>query len=355
MATATQTGADNSELNNNPNANDGGEGGDKPEPTARELAMEAISNGNDQRIVDELAAQGLTTGDNSEGKTKPEEGKVKPAGNEDDEQLNAQLDADDQPLTSGLDKIKVRVKVDGVEKVVSVEEMQRTYQKDGSAESRLEQATKLLKEAKEIRAGAVVPPVGVEKGKEGEETPGASKAKPGDAGKEFVSALFEGDEEKTLAALEKLGIGRGDSTLDEAALTAKLTPAIKQQLVVESALDKFSTDFPDVVGDQYLAGVADGFFEAAVADGKSVAEAFEAAGTKTRDWVKQKAGITATPKEELQANEEKKPTTTRDKKLERKEGLEKETTLNTKATVVEEPVQSATDVINEMRKARGQL
>ncbi len=354
MTTATQSGADNTEQNKNSNAG----GGEAPQPTARELAMESISASNDQRISSELAAQGLDGGSGQEdGKPKPED---KPntttndAGN--DDQLGAQLGADDKPLSEGLDKIRVKVKVDGVEKEVTVEEMRRTYQKEGAAETRLEQATKLLKEAKEIREKATVPPVGVEKGKEGEETPDASKTKPGDAGKDFVSALFEGDETKTLEALEKLGIGRPEkgSTVDIAALTAQLTPAIKQQLVVESALDKFATDFPDVVGDQYLSGKADEFFEAAVADGKSLTEAFEAAGSQTRDWIKQKAGITAKPNGELQPKEDKTPTTERDKKLERKEGLEKVTSLNQKATVVEEPVQTATEVIAEMRKARGQ-
>jgi hypothetical protein len=42
-------------------------------------------------------------------------------------------------------------------------------------------------------------------------------------------------------------------------LLAKLTPAVKQQLAVESALDGFAKAHKDIVNDPHLAQLADGF------------------------------------------------------------------------------------------------
>jgi len=164
--------------------------------------------------------------------------------------------------------------------------------------------------------------------------------------KELREALFEGDEDRADAAMEKLGIGRPVPTQPDAReLATQLAPVLKQQLSAESALEQFRKDYQDIVSDPYLATVADGFLEAEAQDPtKSYAEALDAAGKRTRDWLATKTGTpkTVTP-----------PTMDRTQKLERKEGIDNIQSLNTKATTVEEPVQTASDVIADMRKQRG--
>lgn len=306
------------------------------ELSPRELAIEAIAGGN----LDRIRQDAINAGQTIDGLTTAAKPDPLP-----DDQLEAQLETP-KVLDSGLDKIMVKIKVDGVEQEVSVEEMQRNYQKNSAADKRLAEATALLKEAKQT----VIPPVGVETKKAPVDSPAADDAKPGEVGKDFVSALFEGDEEKALAALEKFGLGRPQgSTQSVEQLAAQLTPAIKQQLIDESALEKFAENFADIVSDPYLADMADRFLEEEQATGKTIAESLETAGTKTRDWLKSKGVVAATTAPDPAA----KPTTARDQKLERKAGIDSIPALNSKATVQEAPVQTPSDVIKEMRRARG--
>lgn len=288
----------------------------KPELSARELALNAIAverDGQEQQPVE----------------TTP------PV---DEAQLAAQLEP--KVLSDGLDKMKVKVKIDGVESEVTVEEMQRQYQKNGAAERRLEEATRLLNEAR-----AASPPVRLENQEATGNTETTPESGDDEEGKAFLAALFDGDESKALAALKKIGlVGRPkEPTLDTNQLAAQLTPAIKQQLVVDSALEKFGVDYADIVGDPYLADLADRYLDAEVKGGKPFPEALQEAGKKTRDWLASKGVKTTEPS----------PTIDRNTKLERKAGLDQIPALNSKATTVDEPVPTASDVINEMRKARG--
>ncbi len=310
----------------------------KREPTARELAMEAIAGGNDERIAEEIVANGGTDPRKPAGTT------ADPDKTGQDDQLEQQIETP-KVLDSGLDKTLVKIKIDGVEEEVSVEELKRNYQKGGAADRRLAEATALLKEAK----ATVVPPVRVETTTTTGDSPSANEAKPSQVGKDFVSALFEGDEEKALAALERIGLGRPEgSTQSVDELAAQLTPAIKQQLIDESALEKFAENFADIVSDPYLADMADRFLEEEKATGKTTAESLETAGLKTRDWLKSKGVVAPTVPDPAA-----KPTTARDQKLERKAGIDQIPTVHTKATVQEEPIETASDVIAQMRKARG--
>lgn len=336
-ATPSGVPASNAAAQTNENMND-----ETREPTARELAMEAIAGVNDERIAQEIVdnggsdpRMGVTTGAVDEHQ---------------DDQLTAQMNAP-KVIDTGLDKMMVKIKIDGIEHEVSVEEMQRQYQKNGAADKRLAEATQLLREAKETARNPAYPPVGFESGEKVGDSTSTDEAKPSKDGKDFLSALFEGDEEKALVALEKLGLGRpsGSTQVDMAQLTAQLTPAIKQQLIDESALEKFGDDFADIVSDPHLADMADRFLVEEMAGGKTIAESLETAGTRTRDWLTSKGVAAPTTARVSEPN----PTTVRDRKLERKAGIDVIPALNSKATVPEEPVQTPSDIIADMRKARG--
>ena len=272
-----------------------------------------------------------------------------------DQQLAAQLDADPNPtpaatppgpkvLTDGLDQMLVTVKIDGRERQVTVEEMQRQFQKNGAAESRLEEATRLLNEARATAQASAPPPVGVAgPGAKPDSTDAPEGGE--DGAKAFLSSLFEGDEEKATAALNKLLGGRNQVPIqpNDQELAAKLTPVIRQQMLQESALEKFAVDNPDIVQDPHLADMADGFLDAEVDAGTPYDKALEAAAKKTRDWLASKG---AKPPETT-------PTMTRDAKLERKARIDQIPTLNKAASSTVEPAQTTADVIAEMRKARG--
>lgn len=287
------------------------------ELSARELAMEAIAN---QR-------QGSFDSENK-GEQPPVEQTTQ------DAQLSAQLE-DKQP---NVLEQTLKVKIDGVESEVTVAEMWRQFQKNGAAERRLEEATRLLNEA---RAVAKPEPESVRF----VETEKKNDSDADGEVKSLVTALFEGDESTAFEALKKAGIGRSPEapTLNIDQIAAQITPAIRQQLFVESALEKFSVEFSDIVADPHLADLADSYLEAEVASGKPYDEALTQAGQKTRDWLASK-GVKTT-----EAN----PTIDRNTKLERKAGIDTIPALNSKATTVEVPEPSASDVIREMRKQRG--
>lgn len=255
-----------------------------------------------------------------------------------DAQLAAQLaDGEGKLLGDGLDKFRVRVKIDGEESDVSVEEMRRQYQKAGAADKRLAEATRLLEEAKKTVAAAPAPtpePKVVD--------PNAPSPK-----KKFIEALFQGDEEGAIAAFdEAVGQGRQQPTPTVDDLVKAATPALRQQLVVDSALEKFQTDYADIVGEPYLAAKADSLLNAELANGKPFAEALENAGKGTRDWLTALTG--GKPKESD-------PTTARTERLERKAGLDTVVGAGTKAVIPTPREQTPSDVIAEMRAQRGQL
>jgi len=323
----------------------GGEGEGKPALSARELALEQIAQQNDERIDAEHVEKGMPA------VTKP----ASTQSTSDDTQLQTQLETGQTILSDGLDKIFVSHKVDGVEKLVSVADMRRDAQKNQAADKRLEEAAaasreaaRLLAEAKQTIGTRTAPPVGVE----GEGGAADSRTQsqttdgqdPAATRQKLVKALFEGDEEGALSALEQIGVGRPSPT--PADLATAVTPAVKQQLAVEDALAKFVTDFKDIVSDPHLADIADGFLaEEQQVPNQTYAQSLEKAGTRTRDWLAAKG---VTPKTE-QAD----PTITRAQKLEFKQGIDNVQGLNKTASTTEEPIPTASDTIKEMRQARG--
>lgn len=322
MATsATQSGVPNDDTGTNDDNLD-----QAREPSARELMMESIAGGNDERIRQEAADGGVAIG-----------------GADDQIEQQLELPTKQAPRVLSADELvqsRVKVKIDGVEEEVSIEELQRNYQKGGAADRRLAEATRLLTEARAV----AVPPVGIDPKAVKNDSPAADpKVKTSERNKKLVEALFEGDQEKALEALEEFDEGRGNATPTLEVLTAQLAPAVQQQLVNDDALARFATDHAHIVGDPHLASMADGFLEEAMEAGTPLPQALEAAAQKTQDWLTS-MGIAA-PKP--------KPATSRDRKLERKAGMDTLPTLHKKAAVQEDVEESASDVIASMRAARG--
>lgn len=310
----------------------------------REIVMDQITAMNDARTDAEHVEAGLA----------PIVAAPPPDTATDESQLAAQLAADKPTvLDKDLDRLVVKRKIDGVETEITVADMLAQHQMDGAARNRLDEATRLVREAKEELARAkapTIPPVGVAPAPATPDSTAQAQPKVDDptaVAKAIVGSLMEGDEDKAVAALTKVLAGQQNTNAapDTKELAAQLAPVLKQQLSADSALEKFSTDYQDIVSDPYLATLADQFLADEAKDTtKSFADQLEAAGKKTRDWLQAKTGKPAAA-----------PTPTMDltQKLERKSTIDEVKGLNTKAANVEEPVPTPSEVIAQMRAARG--
>lgn len=200
-------------------------------------------------------------------------------------------------------KIKVKVKVDGKEQLVPLAQITAQYQKGGAADNRLAEATRTLEEAKRVLEEAKTQKSEATSAKEkkaADEAVEAAKADLDAKKNKYLDSMYEGDKESARALFDEIIDesvksvlkGRGEAaTLDEAAIIARVTPAVQQSLEVKSALKTFKTDFPKIANDPYLAKRADAFLNEEVAGGKPYDEAFKAAGEKTLGWMRDTLGI----------------------------------------------------------------
>lgn len=245
-------------------------------------------------------------------------------------------------------RFKVKLKVDGKEVVVPLDEIVRTAQKDQSADRRLAEATRLLNEAK---SAVTAPPPPKD---EPAPAPVASSA---EKIKEFVAATYSGDEERLAKATAELLGGA------QPAQAAPATPAFSEEVLsrvvqqelrkseVASALTKFKSANAEIVGDPHLAMVADQFLAAATQGVplealptiEDVNAALNKAASQTRDWAKG-LGMNLTPKTD---------STTRRDRVERKKEIDDLPSINAAANTVTPPPPTVQDTIAEMRKARG--
>ncbi len=260
-----------------------------------------------------------------------------------DDQLALQTDAPAKMFAD--EKALVRVKVDGVEQEIPVADVVRSYQKDAAAQARLNEATRVLDEARRT-AAAAIPPAPVVQPAANTET--APTPEP-ETVKGFVEALFEGDTEKAIEAFAKLGLNTGRSngaTLDLEQVQAQLTPAIKQQLIDDSALERFEKANADLAADPHLVSVTNNFIQDAVNGGTPYAEALEVGAKRTRDWLASIGAAQPTPEPTTSAHQPS--------KLERKAGIDEVQALNRTANTTQDAPVSVSNTIAEMKKARGQ-
>lgn len=308
----------------------------EPFVSPREAAMEALSVGRNAHFEQEAGVK-------LEAEALPKE-----EDSANDDQLAVQLAVDtpvDAPtlLNDGLDKFRVKVKIDGQESEVSIADMQREYQKNGAADRRMAEAVRLQRENQELQ----------DKLQQQLQAPAIPSAEVDpDTGKKFTSALFAGDEETANQAFadavsravqaEMEKTGRSNATqVDPAAIAQQ----VKQQMVVESALEQSRKDYPQLYADPDIEALGATKINRKMSDeGMSFTEALDSVSTEFATkfgWQPE-----GRPKESA-------TTTARDAKLERKAGIDNVHAINTKTTTTEATPQSTTDVIAEMRKARG--
>lgn len=327
------------------------------QPNPREEAMNAIARQNDERIAKEL---GLKIEDIASAETDPDVDPSDAAADAERKRLEseaaaaerqAQLDQQlapektaDKPskpearVLEDFDNVMVKTKVDGQEVMRPLAELVRIGQKEAAATQRLAQAAQMRAEAEQMLAKARQTPQDT---KSDTKTPTPPAGDP--VGKEFLDAMYSGEEDKALAAINKLfGQGRSESTTPDANAIAR---QVKQQIATDLALESFGSQYPEIVADPYLADVADKFLAAELEQGTPFSKALAKAGDTTRDWLKQKTGNAAAPTT---------TPTSRDEKRERKQAIDVIPSINATSTTSREPrLQSPSEVIEEMRKERG--
>lgn len=264
-----------------------------------------------------------------------------------------------------LKRVKVRVKVDGEETTVDATKALGQFQKGAAAEVRLERATQAQREAERLlaeaqaRAAAATTPA--EK-REAKQDAAAAEKELEAARQEFVDALYGGDTQKAVelfsktvnAEIERALAGRAPSaTLDTeqvARRAAELAvPTLKQVTSRESALTQLKSDYPDIFNDADYAFLTDRRINALIAEGKSEHDAIRDAGEE----IAKKFGLKKT---ESERTTQPAASTTRSEKLAaKKAGLDEPEATAARAASTVAPPKTASDVIAQMRQARGQL
>lgn len=177
-----------------------------------------------------------------------------PAGGDDDtinrdSQLATQL-SDSPTLLDKTEGVMVKVKVDGEEQEVELSKVISQFQKGSAADKRLEEATRLLKEA-QVRAESLPAPAA-----NSQATPAATNAE-GDElfakAKNALSLLYEGDEDAAARALvEAIRPSGGAQPTQGPVDVGAIATAVTQRLAVDSAFAHIRSHYPDLLSDPDL-------------------------------------------------------------------------------------------------------
>lgn len=309
--------------------------------SARELAMEAletrhqtemaISNGYELELDDEPAPAAAA------------------------DQLAAQLTD-----TIEAEPPKVKVKIDGAEEMVSAEEI-RAYQVGKTADKRLGEATRLLREAQEAQTQRMLieqqeAQLRAQHNSATQNTAATDDQQVGESGKEFLKALFEGDEENALTALQKVIGGRQQPaaaaapTLDIDQIANAVTQQVQQRFAIDSALAQNQRDYPQLYSDPDMEALALSKIQRLREQDGS--DFFTALDSVSRDMAA-KFGWSDSTAAGRQADPAPTTSSTRTAKLEQKRGIDNVASINTKTTTTEQQPENPSDVIAAMKAARG--
>jgi hypothetical protein len=247
-----------------------------------------------------------------------------------------------------------------VEHDVPEDELIRNYQKNSSADKRLEEASRLLREATE-RAEQLAAQMqsGTQPTQKptnnAPETAGAAPAHDSVVqAKEVLSSLYAGDEDDAATKLANFVEGRAQSLSRERLvreLVPLAVPALQQEISKSDALATLQSDYPDLFTDPDYAQLANAHAGRLLSSGKTTeAEAILGAAQYVVDKFKlKKAGRSGAAS----------PTgvdVDSARRLERKQAADPVPGLGIASGSTGEPTETdRSSVITEMRKARGQL
>jgi hypothetical protein len=323
-----------------------------PQRTARDEALEAL----EARHQAEMAAQN--------GWELPAEAEPEPAPAQN--QLEAQLnDPAPEPAAAPAAGApsKVKVKIDGEEAEVPVEDLVRQYQKNSTADKRLAEATRLLREAQEAEAARLLREQQLQQyqdqlqqqqlQQQQVQEPNPADVDAVAARKDFLKALFEGDEESALSKLDEMLAGRQQAQaatpiLDVDQIAQAVTHNVQQKLVVESVLTRNRSDYPEMYADPDMESLALAKIQRKQAE--EGIDFFSALDTVSKELAtKFNWGAVQEPGR----RDDPAPTTSsRAQKLEQKRTIDNVTSINTKTAPNEPAPEDASSIIAAMKAAR---
>lgn len=293
----------------------------QPEKSARELAIEDIAEGNLRRLE---AESGVKLTDESEQLQ------------EDKDQLSAQLS--DEVIDDPMNK-KVRVKVDGEEREVALADLLRTYQVTSAADHRLQEATRILNEAK---AQAVVEPH--------QHAPANQAAVQGAEGlqaeiKTALEQLYEGNTDAAAELFSNVIKAAGGRSVQPAISIDLIHEQLQERLAVDTAFATIQTDYPDVIADPEIELLTTIKRNQKMSGGLSQSDAMLEASKEVYQLLGR--GTTAGRQQERQSE-------SRDEKLQRKAGLDRIPAANVSAAQADDDVQgfNPSAVIQEIANRR---
>lgn len=299
-------------------------------PNPRNDFIEQLANQNHEVIKAELAEAGLI----EQTSTDTEAPAAEPA---------ATHNATPQLLSENdLANMRVKAKVDGIEEERSIADILKTYQKDSAASKRLEQAAARQAELDQREAELAIREQALTNLNAAKPASTDNLSVSDDAVGQVVTALYDGDEEKTKQALKELFAQRPPAIATQPIDPAVIAEQVRQRIKTDEAMQNFGATFTEIVADPVLAQVADTYLAKELQDGVELNEALTKAGNATREWIKAK-----TPVVNPQANTDR---------VVRKSELDNVPAASLKSGNPETPIDGenvASDAIKEMRKARG--
>ncbi|MCE2724468.1 MAG: hypothetical protein LW865_14505 [Betaproteobacteria bacterium] len=265
-----------------------------------------------------------------------------------DTQLAAQLGDTIDPSAYATTKIKI--KVDGEEREVTLDEVTKSFQIESAARKRMTEATQTKAEADRLLAEA----------KEKAAKPTPSEGTSGNSNTEVIEkykaqaeALLEGDTDKyaeLAVEIQQLTGASSTAMPDVEKLTKDLVPKIKQQMTVESAYDAFTSTYSDVVANPILYQMSVEKYHELTAEGKDAATAFTEAGEHARSEVRKMAEaqgmVIPTPS-----------TATKQDRLDVKRQATSTTNVKSASQTAQStltPPKTRAEVLAQMAKSRGQ-
>lgn len=311
-------------------------------PGARRLdAMDMISKSRTAALEMEIG-ESVTDEPQQEATDEPRDEPDSEKEAEPEGQIDKQL-AQDEFLDPSMLNRKVKLKVNGQEVVVPLEQVLRTAQKAEAADARLQRATELLREA-QARAGETTGKVETS----AKSDPSAQDETVKTGLKAAVDAIFAGDDNAATEALAQV-LAKQQQPAAPQVDPDKIADVVAQRLDERSALDRFLDAYPRIRSNPWLQAAADAALAHFQSEGKPFGEALDAAGKA----VYLQFGY----EQERAAPKEPEPTTTRRETLERrKAGMDIPTgrTVSTAATQVSPESSEAQRslTISEMAAAR---
>ena len=258
-----------------------------------------------------------------------------------DGQLAAQLAADERPTAFAASQL-VPVKVDGVAGQVSIEELTRNYQKTATADRRLQEATELLRLAKEQANAPAVEPLAVEP----PPTDDARRKRITDALDSFV---IDGEQEGLVNLLDSAFSAGATATQPPAVDMNAIAAQLETRIAVKGAYAQAQQDYPALFADDPRGAIL----------GQATLtrmESLVALGVPREQAVKDATAEVATLFGLPQPGRSSTParTTERDDKLARKAALDNPSTAHAAAAALSSPSEQTNPsaVIAAMARAR---